>query len=144
VSNQATRLPMLTVANTAVRQGADGWYCLNDLHRASGGENHHRQSLWVENRQAQELIGEITKAGIPALASIKGGSQPGTYACRELVYASRCGSVTINPRNWWPSWKGVRKIPQAPLAKTLQICRASTPTQNCALQIWRASTPRRN
>lgn len=77
----------LTIADTAIRQDAEGRYCLNDLHRASGSENRHRPSLWVENRQTQELIEEITKAGFPALASIKGGNQPGTYVAKELVYA---------------------------------------------------------
>ncbi|WP_409520953.1 KilA-N domain-containing protein [Pseudomonas sp.] len=37
--------------------------------------------------QAQELAGEIAKAGIPALRVVRGGNSPGTYACKELVYA---------------------------------------------------------
>lgn len=77
----------LTIADTFIRQDANGRYCLNDLHKSAGNENRHRPSLWVENRQTQELIEEITKAGIPALASVKGGNQPGTYVVKELVYA---------------------------------------------------------
>lgn len=83
----------LVVANTAIRQDAEGRYCLNDLHKAAGGENRHRPSLWLENQQTQELIEEIAKAGIPALAQnqpvsvVRGGSSPGTYVCKELVYA---------------------------------------------------------
>lgn len=77
----------LVIANTDIRTDAEGRYCLNDLHRAAGGENRHRPSLWVENQQTQALIEEVGKAGIPALASIKGGSAPGTYVAKELVYA---------------------------------------------------------
>lgn len=77
----------LMIAETEIRQDGAGRYCLNDLHRAAGGENRHRPSLWVENQQTQSLIEEIAKAGIPALASIKGGAAPGTYVVKELVYA---------------------------------------------------------
>jgi len=91
--NQSAVLPSLVVAHTAIRKDQEGRYCLNDLHKAAGGENRHRPSLWLENQQTQELVEEIAKAGIPALAQnqpvsvIKGGSSPGTYVCKELVYA---------------------------------------------------------
>lgn len=78
----------LTIADTAIRQDAAGRYSLNDLHRAAGGANRHRPSLWVENQQTRQLADEIEgEAGIPALVSIHGGAAPGTYAARELVYA---------------------------------------------------------
>jgi anti-repressor protein len=77
----------LVLDGISIRQDVEGRYCLNDLHRASGGENRHRPSLWVDNQQTQALIDEISKAGITALVSVKGGSQPGTYVCKELVYA---------------------------------------------------------
>lgn len=66
----------------------DGLYSLNDLHKASGGEAAKRPSLWVANQQTQELAQEISKAGIPALVSRRGGTSGGTYACRELLIAS--------------------------------------------------------
>ena len=78
----------LVVANTTVRQDTDGRYCLNDLHRAAGGANKHRPSLWVENQQTRALVAHLEgEAGIPALVSIHGGGAPGTFAVRELVYA---------------------------------------------------------
>jgi hypothetical protein len=78
---------IIEIDSNIIRQDSAGRYCLNDLHKASGGENKNRPSLWVENKQTQELIDEITKAGIPALVSVHGGSSPGTYVCRELVYS---------------------------------------------------------
>lgn len=76
----------LIIGTSEVRQ-IDGLYSLNDLHRASGNENRHRPSLFIENKQSQDLIAEITKAGITALRTKKGGTQGGTYACKELVIA---------------------------------------------------------
>lgn len=77
----------LMVAGTEIHQDQDGRFSLNDFHRAAGGENRHKPSLWTENQQAQELIQEIGKAGIPALRVVRGGRAPGTYVCKELVYA---------------------------------------------------------
>lgn len=78
----------LFVLNSPVRTDADGRYCLNDLHKAAGGENKHRPSLWAENQQTHQLISAMeAEAGIPALISVKGGNQQGTYVAKELVYA---------------------------------------------------------
>ena len=74
------------IGEIAIRQH-DGLYSLNDLHKAAGGEARHKPSEWLRNQQAQELVQEIGKAGIPALDVKKGGKNPGAYACRELVIA---------------------------------------------------------
>lgn len=77
----------VAILDTSIRQDAQGRFRLNDLHRAAGGANRHRPSLWVATEQTKELAQEISKAGIPALVSTHGGKAPGTYACRELVIA---------------------------------------------------------
>lgn len=81
----------IAIADVVVRQDSKGRYNLNDFHRAAGEENRHRPSLWADNQQAKDLAAEIAqetgKAGIPALVLQRGGRAPGTYACRELVYA---------------------------------------------------------
>ncbi len=85
--------PTIKIDDISIRQDADGRYCLNDLHKAAGGENKHRPSLWLENQQVIDLVEELSKAGNPALEqnqpvkSIHGGNKPGTYVVRELVYA---------------------------------------------------------
>ena len=87
-TDTATKPDAFTVAGVAVRQDAQGRFCLNDLHKAAGGENRHRPSLWADNQQAKDLIAEINlEAGIPALESVHGGASQGTYVCKELVYA---------------------------------------------------------
>lgn len=75
----------LTVANTAIRQDVEGRYCLNDLHRAAGGEQKHQPRYWLANQQTKELLAELENSGIPLF--IVQGRHGGTYVCRELVYA---------------------------------------------------------
>lgn len=82
------KMNVLIIGTNAIRQDSEGRYCLNDLHRASGGENRHRPSLWAENYQTRALVVELeAEAGIPALVSIHGGLASGTFVCKELVYA---------------------------------------------------------
>ena len=77
----------LTIADVSVRTNKNGLYSLNDLYSASGSENKNRPSLWIINKQTQELIDELTQAGITASETVKGGRNTGTYVCKELVYA---------------------------------------------------------
>ena len=69
----------------------DSLYSLNDLHKAAGNLNRHRPSLFVANRQTKSLILEIesslSRDSCLAIKTVKGGDNPGTYVCRELVYA---------------------------------------------------------
>lgn len=79
----------LTIADTFIRQDADGRYCLNDLHHASGGEKRHGPSYWLTNAQTKELVAELGGAGIPVgpVATLNDGRNNGTYVVKELVYA---------------------------------------------------------
>ncbi|MCO1402847.1 phage antirepressor KilAC domain-containing protein [Burkholderia multivorans] len=83
----------LTITGVAIRTDAEGRYCLNDLHRAAGGEKRHQPSDWLRLKNTQELIAELAVPGIPGtlenqpLAVIQGGIQQGTYVAKELVYA---------------------------------------------------------
>lgn len=85
----------IIIANQVIRQDESGLYCLNDLHKASGGLNKHQPRYWVANAQTKELIDELqTDSGNP-LSVQKGGSGQGTYACKELVYAY---AMWVSPR----------------------------------------------
>ncbi len=74
----------LTVANIPVRQDAEGRICLNDLHRAAGGQQKDRPKYWLSNQQTKALVTELEIAGIPPIFEKQG---VGTYVCRDLAYA---------------------------------------------------------
>lgn len=76
----------LIIADTSIKTDAEGRYCLNDLHKASGGEPKHRTNYWINLGDTKELVAEIEKAGIPAV-STKPGRNGGTFVVKELVYA---------------------------------------------------------
>lgn len=79
----------LMIADTVIRQDEDGRYCLNDLHKASGGLERHLPNQWLRSKQTQELVAEIEQAANMQLAVnvVHGGTGRGTYACKELVYS---------------------------------------------------------
>ena len=78
----------LTIANTEVRQDSAGRYCLNDLHRAAGGEKRHAPNEFFRLGTTADLVEELTgDSRFGPIRSARGGSKPGTYVCKELVYA---------------------------------------------------------
>lgn len=90
----------LTIGEFNIRQDEDGRYCLNDLHKASGGEEKHKPTRFIRNQQTQELIKEIEQGSdvsldienqrpdsVFAVKTFHGGANQGTYVVKELVYA---------------------------------------------------------
>lgn len=82
----------LVIGDFSIRQDKDGRYCLNDLHKASGGENKHAPYRFIRLEQTIDLVNEIEQApdmvlGRKAVNSIHGGNDRGTYVVKELVYA---------------------------------------------------------
>ncbi len=81
----------LIIANTAIRTDAENRYCLNDLHKAAGSLKHHQPAKFAENSTTQDLIQAIREQSpnseIDPYRSVRGGTNPGTYVCKELVYA---------------------------------------------------------
>ncbi len=85
---------MITISNIQIRIDNNGRYCLNDLHKASGGEKRHQPSNWLRSQQTEELIQEIrsqqegllTNEEAP-LQTINDGFNNGTFVVKELVYA---------------------------------------------------------
>lgn len=78
----------LIISNTAIKQDEKGRYCLNDLHRAAGAEAKHQPSNFMRMDGTKDLIAEINQSSEVMSVYINvGGTNPGTFACRELVYA---------------------------------------------------------
>jgi len=97
----------ITIGVTVVRKDRSGLYCLNDLHKASGGERKHEPGGWLRNDSTKEIIAFLEDEQNQILAKrktdtqncvsnenqvltvIKGGedSEQGTFVCKELVYS---------------------------------------------------------
>lgn len=79
----------LILDNTTIKTDSDGRFCLNDLHKAAGGEPKHQPAFWMRNAQTRELIAEIgASANMQTpTATLNDGLNNGTYVCKELVYA---------------------------------------------------------
>jgi hypothetical protein len=76
----------LVIHETHIRRDDDGRYCLNDLHRASGGNPNHRPGEFLRNKQTRAMVRELATAEIPAVQAHE-GSAGGTFVAKELVYA---------------------------------------------------------
>lgn len=79
----------LTVAGIQVRQDSEGRYCLNDLHKAAGGESKHQPANFLRLDNTKALIDEIDRSSDMrnAIDVKQGGVNQGTYAAKELVYS---------------------------------------------------------
>lgn len=79
----------IEIDGAVIRQDQHGRYCLNDLHKASGGEQKNQPRYFLENKQTQELVQALTDSGIPLspIEVIRGGLEQGTYVVKQIVYA---------------------------------------------------------
>lgn len=88
------------ICGVDINTDAEGRYNLNSLHKASGGDNAKRPSLWLANKQAQELIDELSKnscLGQDVVKSVRGGTSPGTFA-HELLAVEYAGWISASFR----------------------------------------------
>ena len=79
----------LAILNTSIRTH-ESLFSLNDIHKASGGAEKHRPSLFIRLDTTQDLISEIQKEvkSTDLIFKTTGGrGLRGTYACEELVLA---------------------------------------------------------
>jgi len=76
---------ILTIDNITIRTDDEGRYCLNDLHKAAGGERRHEPLNWRNTDQYKELENVLGNTEIPVVA--KRGRYGGTYVSKRMVYA---------------------------------------------------------
>lgn len=82
----------IVIGQVEVRCDHEGRFCINDLHRASGGDKRHQPSNWVNLQQTQALIKAIERAaaqpGSTEMAEpLVSRQRLGTFVTRSLVYA---------------------------------------------------------
>ncbi|WP_228256855.1 MULTISPECIES: KilA-N domain-containing protein [Acinetobacter] len=87
------------IGEFTIRQDEDGRFCLNDLHKASGGADKHQPAYFMRNKQTNDLILEINNsANLQSLENDRSanlhiafkkieGAKGGTFVVKELVYA---------------------------------------------------------
>lgn len=91
-------MQFLTIQETAIRQDADGRYCLNDLHRAAVARGRatssHRPGEFMRRKETGKLIAAVDKrcadSRIASVSVVKGGmpgATQGTFVAKALVYA---------------------------------------------------------
>lgn len=81
---------LVTIDSITIKQDAQGRYCLNDLHKASGGDPKNQPALFFRLDSTEELVNELlqsTDMQTAPLQAVRGGKTPGTYVVKELVYA---------------------------------------------------------
>lgn len=77
----------LTVCGVDIKQDAEGRYCLNDLHKAAGGEERHAPAQWMRHDPYKELEAVIVRKSTVSPKVSKTGRNGGTFVVKELVYA---------------------------------------------------------
>lgn len=81
-------MSVLMIAGIEIHQDHDGRFSLNDFHKAAGGEDRHSPNRWTRTDGYAGLIKVLTPEMAFAPTQVKrGGSSPGTYACKELIYS---------------------------------------------------------
>lgn len=83
----ASRTVAAIIAATPIRQDQEGRYCLNDLHRAAGGEPRHKPAEFLRLGSTKELIDELAKDGDSHLCPVdlSRGRYGGTYVVDDLA-----------------------------------------------------------
>lgn len=72
-----------------VRMDEEGRYCLNDIHKAAGGDKVHQTSNFLRLESTQCLVQELLISEDFKFEPIEitMGRNGGTYVCEDLVYA---------------------------------------------------------
>jgi phage antirepressor YoqD-like protein len=93
------------IAGIEITKDSEDRFNLNALHKASGGDNAKRPSLWLQNKQTKELIAELEAnllknnqsrnscSAYKVVNTVNGGSSPGTFA-HELLAIEYAGWIS--------------------------------------------------
>lgn len=54
----------IVIDTITIRQDGEGRFCLNDLHKAAGGERRYEPLNWRNTDSYKELVAELENTGI--------------------------------------------------------------------------------
>ncbi|MDX7275480.1 KilA-N domain-containing protein [Serratia marcescens] len=94
--NLANNAGAVTIAGVEISTDSEGRFNLNALHKASGMGESKEPNKWLRNKQAQELIAELSanlSVAQEVIKTVKGGIAPGTYA-HQLLAVSYAGWIS--------------------------------------------------
>lgn len=77
----------LSILGTQIRQDAQGRFCLNDCHKASGAAKKDGPSYWIATNDAQKLASRLDSETTGKSVVTNEGRNGGTFVVKELVYA---------------------------------------------------------
>jgi len=77
----------LTIQGLSIRQDEAGRYCLNDLHRAAGGEPRHTPGRFTGTQQFAELADTLSRKSDSPVQPVSSAAGIGTFVAKQLVYA---------------------------------------------------------
>lgn len=78
---------VITIDTITIKQDSEGRFCLNDLHKAAGGEARHTPGRFTCTDTFIELCEELSRKQDKSPVSSKTGRGGGTYVARPLVFA---------------------------------------------------------
>lgn len=87
-TQQAPPHQLITIDTIVIKQDDQGRYCLNDFHKAAGGEAKHTPGRFTITDTFKGLLVELSRFqddSVPCVS--KAGRNGGTYVAKELVYA---------------------------------------------------------
>ncbi|MFA0113594.1 KilA-N domain-containing protein [Vibrio sp. 10N.261.46.E11] len=105
-------------------------FSLNDLHKASGGEDKNRPVRFMRLDNTKEFIQEIEhdkQRPDLVFASKQGGTNKGTWVCKELVYAY---AMWISPTFMLKVIRAFDQLISTPQLQTTSINQNTTLIQN--------------
>ena len=77
----------LKLFDKKIRVDDDGFICLTDLWKASGGDTKNQPSKFLINESSKKFIESLGfKTGYPVLRIQQGGKNPGTWADKLISY----------------------------------------------------------
>jgi len=76
----------IRISNVIIKINDEGLFCINDMHKASGGHVKHTPAKWLRSSKVKDIISELETVQ-KRTVSKEPGRRGGTFVCWQLVYS---------------------------------------------------------